>query len=157
MPDYRLANQSDAEELAILRFHHWREGGSNAPEKPKDEFLDSFKSEFKSSLENAERFCWIATHQGRIIASIYILIIRKLPKPSKVSDQFGYLSGFYVEPEFRNQSIGKELLTRTKLWALEEDLELLIAWPSKDSRSLWQRESFASDDALICQIRDYIN
>jgi len=37
------------------------------------------------------------------------------------TDHVGYLEGWYVEPEFRKQGIGRELVRQAEVWADEND------------------------------------
>ena len=138
----RLATVKDVSELAELRYNYWLEEGSNESEANKAEFVGTFQAQVTEMFNNSQLFCWVAIVEERIVSSLYIQVVKKLPKPSKVTDQFGYATNFYTVPEWRGTGIGRKLLHQTKSWAESMDLEFLIAWPSSNSAGLWSREGF---------------
>lgn len=157
MINFRLATSKDIRELAELRYEYWQEDGANEPEASKSEFLRIFSQQITTAIENSQLYCWVATINEEIVSSLYIQVVKKLPKPSKLNDQFGYATNFYTVPEQRGSGIGKELLRKTKEWAASVDLEFIIAWPSVNSTELWNRENFKENESVVCEIRPYVN
>ncbi|MEZ5471928.1 MAG: GNAT family N-acetyltransferase [Marinicella sp.] len=157
MAKYRLANIQDVTALAALRYRYWVEDGEDAAEVSEDKFIGAFTARISEAFEQDELFCWLATIDKKIVSTLYVQVVRKLPKPSKVVDQFGYATNFYTIPEQRGHGIGRMLLRKTKQWALSVDLEFIIAWPSEDSTRLWKSEAFKENESVVCDIRPYVN
>ena len=154
---FRKAEGKDAKELAEIRwdFQYDPRDGSSEPELSKDEFISYCADFLEESLIGESWVCWIAEERGQIISQIFIKKIRKIPKPKKLYDAYGYVTNVYTRPEFRNKSIGRQLMTKVKEWAIEEDLELLIVWPSQKSIGFYESMGFSSDNEIRnCILRE---
>jgi len=152
--NFRLAEQTDLDQLAHMRWEHWAENGTDPAKQEKDSFVADFIRQLESKL-NREWFAWCAVEGETILSHVYIQRVQKGPKPSKVVDSFGYVSNVYTRPSHRNSGIGSQVMKRVKLWALGVDLEFLVLWPSGGSISFWQRIGFSVDDPLALEIRPY--
>ncbi len=55
-----------------------------------------------------------------------------------------------------NQGIGSELLTRASKWAAEQDLEMLLVWPSEQSLDFYARAGFSREEEVrVLHLRDF--
>ena len=99
---------------------------------------------------------WLAESDGEIIANIVVERIVKVPKPSKLDDCYGYVTNVHTREGYRNQGIGSKLLKHVKAWALEQDMEFLVVWPSERSVPFYKRAGFSAKDALEFEVRPYI-
>ncbi|MEO7399084.1 MAG: GNAT family N-acetyltransferase, partial [Ilumatobacteraceae bacterium] len=55
----------------------------------------------------------------------------------------GYMTNVYTAPDCRGQGIGSELLAQVTSWAHDNDLEMIIVWPSDRSVPFYARKGFA--------------
>ena len=79
-----------------------------------------------------------------------------MPRPCKIQDQFGYITNNYTKPAYRNKGIGSELMRSVKRWARDEDLELLIVYPSEEAVKFYERTGFCADnDVMELKLREY--
>ncbi len=87
---------------------------------------------------------------------IFVHKIELIPRPCKIRDHFGYLTNNYTKPACRNRGIGSELMQRVKDWAKDEDLELLIVYPSEEAVTFYERAGFYSEnDVMELRLREY--
>jgi GNAT superfamily N-acetyltransferase len=154
--EYRMATEVDMDALANLRWDTWLEGGQDPAEVSQESFWRECALILKQRLLSQQWTYWIATHQGEIIAQIFIQRIAKVPKPSKMQDAFGYVTNVYTRPAYRGQGIGSSLLAQVKAWAKEQDLEFLILWPTEESIPFYERAGFAPGEAVEYSVRPYV-
>src|SRR5688572_16767504 len=88
--EYRLATEGDTEALAQIRWDAWLEHGQDPPEVDQETFVRECGQILKERLLSRQWTYWIATFEGEIISQIFIQLIAKVPKPSKMQDAFGY-------------------------------------------------------------------
>jgi GNAT superfamily N-acetyltransferase len=119
-------------------------------------FQHEFARRVGPLLESGQMTVWIAESDGEIIANMFVEQIVKVPKPSKLDDRFGYVTNVHARETYRNQGIGSELLKRLQAWALEQDMEFLVVWPSERSVPFYQRAGFIGRDALEFEVRPYV-
>jgi GNAT superfamily N-acetyltransferase len=93
--------------------------------------------------------CWIAEADGRIVGTIWLQIIEKLPNPVDEAEIHGYITSVYVEPSMRGFGIGSMLLDAAIDACSREGVDALILWPTQRSRSLYERYGFAVRDDLL--------
>jgi GNAT superfamily N-acetyltransferase len=83
-----------------------------------------------------------------------VAVVRTLPSPENLCDRWDYISNSYVLPEMRNAGVGQLLVTAVKEWALREDLELLVVWPSERAYPFYERAGFRRQpDPLVLKLR----
>lgn len=146
---YRMADENDSEELAMLRWEFKTEGKGNDINGDKQEFLKECSDFLRLELKKGNWNCWVAEDDGEIAAQIFIRKIRKLPKPNKLHAEYGYVSNVYTKPSYRARGIGSQLMKHVKQWASENKLEFLILWPSKRAVPFYEREGFSKNDAVM--------
>ena len=54
----------------------------------------------------------------------------------------GVLANSYALPEVRNAGVGSRLLAAIKGWAIGENLELLVVWPSEKAYPFYERAGY---------------
>ena len=70
--------------------------------------------------------------------------------PTHESRKIGYLTNAYTVPEYRNRGIGGRLLKAAQEDATNEDVELMLVWPSDESLGFYRDHGFNSErDPLI--------
>ncbi len=154
--NYRMATDDDLMQLAELRWDFRMEGGDELPVVSKPEFVEACTSFLKRGLENGYHVYWLAEEGGEIISHIFIHKIDMVPRPCKIHDQFGYITNNYTKPEDRSRGVGSELMKRVIDWAKDEDLELLIVYPSERAVSFYKRAGFyMENDVMELRLREY--
>src|SRR5690349_3470359 len=136
--DYRLATTDDIPQLARMRWDFRAEAGEE-PIEGADAFERRYAAFARQALESRSWAYWVAVDGGRIVSHVAVHVVRSVPRPSRKSDQWGYLTDCYTRPEYRRRGVGTEILSRVKEWATTQDLELLLVWPSEDSQTFYER------------------
>ena len=153
---YRMATDRDLAQLAELRWDFRSENGTEQPVVSRGKFIEACKEFLKRGLESGYHTYWIAEQAGEIISQIFIHRIDLVPRPCKIQDQFGYITNNYTKPTYRNKGIGSELMRSVKRWARDEDLELLIVYPSEEAVTFYERTGFCADnDVMELKLREY--
>ncbi len=149
-----MAREDDLTELASMRWDFRTEEEPAPVGMSRETFVAACQEFLRRGLHDGRWTYWVAEREGQIIAHIYVQRIAKVPKPSRLDDAFGYVTNVYTRPAYRGQGIGTALMERVQTWACEQDLELLIVWPSETSVSFYQRAGFTADnDILECLLR----
>jgi GNAT superfamily N-acetyltransferase len=152
--EFRIATSTDVTQLADLR---WRLKVDDEPLSDRDAY-QRFTAEFVRICEAewgpSEIVHWIAVDGECVVAVMSIAIVRKLPNPGNLRGRWGYLTNSYVLPEIRNAGVGSQLLRAVKDWAVAENLELLVVWPSERAYPFYERAGFNRySDPLVLRLR----
>ena len=143
----RLARREDLESLGNLRWQFDHEGQEDGDPKARPQFIADFVESQDDGL-----FHWLAEVNGEPVAVMSIRKVKKVAKLGALDRCWGYLTNCYVLPDYRNQGIGAELLSAVSKWAKNEQLELLIVWPSERSFAFYERGGFRRrTDPLVLQ------
>lgn len=147
---YRIANERDFPELANMRWDFKMEGrDKEIPCCNKEEFLKECIDFFKQGFKEKTWTHWIATNGESIISNVSVFHIRKVPKPNRYIDEYGYVTNVYTKPGYRGQGIGSELMDYIKNWAIEKDFEILIVWPSSKAVKFYERKGFNNENDVM--------
>jgi hypothetical protein len=88
-PEFRIANSEDLPQMADLR---WRLRVDDEPVSDRDAY-DCFVADFvricSAEWRPGDIVHWISTDDGRVIAIMSIVIVRKLPSPERLRDRWG--------------------------------------------------------------------
>lgn len=140
--EIRTAGVDDVAELSQLRrfftFEHASEG-----EVPRSDFEESFARIVSSGIRSGRWVVWVAEADGAIVSHVFVGTIEKIPRPVVGHRAIGYVTNVFTRSDFRGRGIGGRLLRAVVAWALESDIELLIAWPSEASVAHYERHGFA--------------
>jgi GNAT superfamily N-acetyltransferase len=151
----RHANETDAAVLAALRWEFRAEDGE-LPKVPYGEFVDAYTEFFCEGLRQQRRAHFLAEVGGEIVGHVVVQRVPMVPRPKKVHDEWGYVTDNYTKPAFRNKGIGTALLREAIAWSRQQDLELLIVWPSEEAVRHYARAGFVADnDIMELSLRDY--
>ena len=154
--NYRMATIGDLHQLSELRWDFRMEDGDELPVVSKAEFIEACTLFLERGLNNGYHTFWLAEENGEIVSHIFIHKIDMIPRPCKIHDQFGYITNNYTKPAYRNKGIGSELMKRVTDWAKDEDLELLIVYPSDRAVTFYQRAGFYSEnDVMEIRLREF--
>lgn len=145
----------DADQLARLRWEFHYEDGvpSSADSETIDEFRTRFRAFFARALESNGWTIWVAEVFDEIVSHVYVYTVPKVPRPTQTTDAWGYVTNVYTVPDHRGQDVGSALMAAVRNWASDRRLELLLVWPSKASRTFYERAGFSPDsDVLECPV-----
>ena len=144
----RLATPGDAPALARLRYD-FRASQDPANESEAD-FLARCTNWMAARLVPGSSWrCWVVEDAGRLIGTLWLQLIEKIPNPVAEAESHGYISSVYVEPSRRGAGLGSQLLEMCLRVCMTEGLDAVILWPSARSRRLYERHGFAARDDLF--------
>jgi ribosomal protein S18 acetylase RimI-like enzyme len=153
---YRLANEKDFKSLAHLRWEFRLEDDGEHASVAKLEFVEKCVEFLKRGSASGYHAYWIAEEAGEIVSQIFVHMIDMVPRPCNLEDRFGYITNNYTKPQFRNRGIGSELLKKVVEWSHNEDLELLIVYPSELALPFYQRSGFTMENEVMeLRLRDF--
>jgi aminoglycoside 6'-N-acetyltransferase I len=104
----RPLRETDLGEWLRLRKLLWDETGEDDHKSEMLDILDHYDSQYVLFAESGP---------GRLVGLLEASI-RPYVEDCE-TDHVGYLEGWYVEPEFRKQGIGRELVRQAETWARE--------------------------------------
>jgi len=156
---FRLADSEDALQLADLRWRLKTDDSSNFSTTDRADFVAAFVACMTAdSGRHLPFFHWVADLEGRLIAVMSVRKVQKVPSPHCLDRYWGYLTNCYTLPDYRNRGVGSSLLIAVKEWAKEQELELLIVWPSDRAYAFYERSGFRRDpDPLVLTIQNPSN
>ncbi len=149
LPTVRLATTDDAAELARMRYE-FRSALAPATES-EAAFRRRCESWMASRLARHDDWvCWVATDdRERIVGSIWVQIIEKLPNPVNEPERHGYITSFFVEEKARGAGVGGRLLGAALEVCTRRACDSVILWPTARSRALYERHGFAAANGLM--------
>ncbi len=154
--NYRIAGPSDFKQLANLRWDFRMESGEEKAAMTREEFICKCVEFFETKAEGGYHVYWVAVEDDEISAQVFVHIVDMIPRPCKIDDRFGYITNDYTVPGRRNKGIGTKLLGKVREWAREEDLELLIVYPSERAVRFYERSGFKlENDVMELKLREY--
>jgi GNAT superfamily N-acetyltransferase len=137
----RQATARDAAELARLRWDFSPDEVAASGQRF-GEFARDFERFLHDALHSGDWSIWVAEQEERLIANIYVHLVKKVPRPGRFGQRYGYVTNVYAEPDVRNAAIGSALLQQMIGWARDQRLELLLVWPSDESLRFYLRAGF---------------
>lgn len=138
---FRRATLHDLTVIAEQRWDFRAEDGER-PIVGRDEFVQRFVEEIAPEVASGRVTYWIAESGSEVIAQMALVRVNGIPRPSRASDQWGYLTDCYTRPTHRGQGVGTKLLAHVRAWGEGEDLELLLVSPSEEAESFYARAGF---------------
>ncbi len=149
VPAIRLATTDDAAELARIRYE-FRSALATAAES-ETAFRRRCESWMAARLARPDAWlCLVATDDHeRIVGSIWVQIIEKLPNPVNEPERHGYITSFYVEENVRGAGVGGRLLSAALEVCTRRDCDSVILWPTARSRTLYERQGFTAANGVM--------
>jgi GNAT superfamily N-acetyltransferase len=140
--EVRLASTADALNLARLRYE-FRSSFHNTVEDELS-FVQRCTAWMQEQLgRNSHWRCWIAEWRQTPIGNIWVQLVEKIPNPLAESESYVYLTNFYVRAEHRGNGIGSRLLSEALAWSRSQNAQLVILWPTEQSKPFYARNGFA--------------
>lgn len=151
----RLAEEKDFLQLANMRWEHKKEddaiyGEDNIKGIESDEFIKEYINFLKT--ESVYKI-FVMEKNKQIIATMFVTMIRKVPKPNKKESYIAYLTNVYTLKEYRNQGVGTEMLSYIKNYLKQNRCENIIVWPSDKAIDWYVRNEFKSENEILeCEL-----
>lgn len=139
----RKATERDVPSLSRLRSEFTLEDGPI--ESLREDFATAFEEIVLTGLADGRWTVWVAELDGEIVSHAFIGLIDKVPRPTPGHRWLGYLTNVYTRPALRSRGLGGLVLDAAKDWAVDENVELLIVWPSEESVSFYHRHGFVGE------------
>ncbi|MFD9477506.1 MULTISPECIES: GNAT family N-acetyltransferase [Streptomyces] len=143
----RRAQPEDADALARLRWR-FKQEDEPVPVGEEGPFVQECSEWTRARLAGAW-LAWVAEMDGEVCGHVFVGRVEKVPKPGPGADALGYLTNFYVCPEYRNQGIGRALLDEAVRHGRQSPLDTLIVWPSERSAPLYVRAGFSTPEEVL--------
>ena len=147
----RIANETDYNELALMKWEHGAEddidyGEHNFDGADKSGFIKEFVDFLKTHKEYR---IFVAVENSIVVSAMFVYLIPKLPKPNGNAKYIAYLTNVYTKKEYRNKGIGTQILDHIKNDLIDKKCELLFAWPSDNSVAWYERNGFSGDNEIL--------
>jgi GNAT superfamily N-acetyltransferase len=146
---YRLAVEDDFPRLAQMRWDFRTEERPAEGALPETEFNAAFIDFLRQAQASGMWAFWVAEEGGLIIAQAFIERIQKVPTPWLIQREIGYVTNVFTCPAYRSQGIGAQLMEHLQEWARQQNLEMLILWPSQRAVPFYERCGFTHPFRLM--------
>ena len=144
----RPATSADAAELARLRYGFRIE--LDSPVEAEPAFVKRCTAWMAKQLAPGGVWrCWVAESGSKLVGTIWLQLIEKLPNPVGHLGFHGYISSVYVLPGLRGAGIGSALMAACLAECQAQGIDAVFLWPTERSRSLYQRHGFVVRDDLL--------
>jgi GNAT superfamily N-acetyltransferase len=149
--EVRRATPNDANALAALRYA-FRSSIGIAVEV-EEAFVARCAAWMRSRLADDTRWrVWILEAAAQPIGNIWLQLIEKLPNPVEEPETHGYVTNFFVRPEYRGDGGGSRLLKAALAECGASSVDTIILWPTPQSRSLYERHGFSVTEAVMTRV-----
>jgi GNAT superfamily N-acetyltransferase len=137
----RLAGAADVTALARLRYAFRAELDPGSEDEAV--FLGRCERWMADRLNGPSAWrCWVAEEGDRLVGTVWLQIIEKLPNPVGEPECHGYVSSFYVVPSHRSAGLGSALLSACLRECDARGADAVFLWPTPQSRPLYERHGF---------------
>jgi GNAT superfamily N-acetyltransferase len=142
----RRAAADDAEALAALRWEF------RAPLGPVNEDSDAFVRRcaewMRTRLAREAWRAWVAEAGGRIVGTVWLQLVEKMPNPVAEPELHGYVTNLYVRETARG-GVGSRLLAAALEECAAAGVHAAFLWPTEGSRSLYRRFGFTGEGEVM--------
>ena len=152
-PTIRAARLEDVDELIAMRADFTFEDSEPGTRRSRPAFEDECRAFLVDAITSGRWRIWLAETEGRIVSHVFVALVDKVPRPVREDARIAYLTNVYTRPDCRGRGIGASLLRKAQEAAREEDIELMIVWPSDESVEFYEREGFVfTGPKLRCRL-----
>jgi GNAT superfamily N-acetyltransferase len=144
----RRATTDDVSPLAMLRYEF--RSRRKTPIESAAEFVPRCAEWMRSRVADESRWrVWVLMDRGTIVGNIWLQIVEKLPNPNVERERHGYVTNFFVRPEYRNTGAGSRLLDALLGECRGLEIDSVFLWPSDRSRPLYERHGFVTPSTML--------
>ena len=140
----RRAEHADLAAIVRLR-REWtqeQEGDRGDPT-----FDDRFAAWF--ARESSHRITWLAQADGRPVGMMNLAIFERMPRPGRAPSRWGYLGNAFVLAAYRNQGIGRQLISAVLVYADDNGFARVVLSPTERSIPFYESAGFGPANALM--------
>jgi ribosomal protein S18 acetylase RimI-like enzyme len=148
---YRLANESDIDELVKLRieFLHEVAGGNGGDSSGLQASLPDY---FKSAFVDGSYICWIAEDSGKIAGLGGMAIWTKPGNFKSPNGRIGYIMNMYTLKSHRRMGICRELLKLLENSAKQQDISILEMHATLDGEPVYRQAGYAEPVSKVLEL-----
>ena len=147
----RRARADDARALARLRYDF--RASLAEPSEPVELFIERCAAWMAERLDDERRWrAWVAERDGRIVGTIWLATIEKMPNPAPEPEEYGYITNTFVVPSARGEGLGEALVAEAVRWCEKRGVHAIVLWSTVKSAPLYRRHGFAEPERLLERI-----
>jgi GNAT superfamily N-acetyltransferase len=141
----RAATPDDAAALAALRSDLFRELGRGPKPGGEAAFVELAAAAFSDALISGRCFAWLAeSGDAGAMACVALLVFPRLPSPTLLARQEGYLLSVFTAPSFRGHGTATALVAAAVSKARALGLGRIRLHATPEGRSVYAAAGFAS-------------
>ena len=151
---YRMATKADIELLVTLRlaFIHIQEDDERYGELKKN--CDTY---FNKAYADNTCDVVLTEENGNCIATGIVFYYDSVPSPFNTTGKNAYITSMYVEPGYRRQGIGTEILNRVIECAKNRGVTAMFLSASEMGRPLYEKRGFTdSKNGMMLELKSEI-
>ena len=145
----RRAGPDDVAELARLRWDFTAEAHPGHAVEGRQAFDRRFAQTVDAFLADGRWTIWVAEASGRLVGTLWVERVDKVPRPYPRPEHWGYVTNVYVVPSHRTAGVGRRILEAAIEAARTDGWEQLVLWPSEASGRFYARSGFRPDGGLL--------
>jgi N-acetylglutamate synthase-like GNAT family acetyltransferase len=142
----RRAAAGDAEALAALRWE-FRAPLGRLNEQP-DAFVRRCTEWMRTRLAREAWRAWVVEADGRVVGTVWLQLLEKMPNPVVEPELHGYVTNLYVRERARG-GVGSRLLAAALEECAAAGVHAAFLWPTEGSRSLYRRFGFTGEGEVM--------
>lgn len=148
---FRFAEEADFLQLAEMKWMHCEEDDADYQERNLEGVnKEMFILEFVGFLqEHREYRIFVAEDNAVLACAMFVYLVPKMPRPNGKAKYIAYLTNVYTRKEYRNKTIGTQVLNHIKAYLADIDCELIFAWPSDNSVNWYVRNGFCQENEVF--------
>ena len=116
------------------------------------EFVARCEPWMRDRLASPDWRAWVAVAGDRIVGTIWLHRMEKMPNPVGEAAAIGYITNTFVLPDLQSSGIGSALLKAVIEFSEREGYHTLILWPAPRSRAFYMRQGFEPRDNVFARV-----
>jgi GNAT superfamily N-acetyltransferase len=102
----------------------------------------------EAKLARGDYVGWLMMHHDAVIGGAGVEIRERGPRPGETVSRYAYVVNVFVEPEYRQQGIARQLLTTLIDWCAQEGLRTITLHASDKGRHLYETLGFEQTNEM---------
>lgn len=141
--NYRIADDSQTNELVKMRLAYLHEDFNNLDEITESKISQSLPDYFRKHL-NKDLFGYVAEtgENKEIAACAFLLVVEKPANPNFITGKIGTVINVYTRPEYRRKGIASQVMKMLLEDARKKDLDFVELKATEDGYGLYQSLGF---------------
>lgn len=148
---YRLASIEDIDMLVTLRLDFIKVCADN---EKYEEIKENCYTYFNKAFANDSCDVILAEENGTCIGTGIVFYYDSVPSPFNITGKNSYITSMYVEPSYRRQGIGAEILERVIECVKKRGVKVIFLSASEMGRPLYEKRGFTdSKNGMLLDLR----